>query len=122
MGAKELTFKSSMQIDKVIDYIESILESLQNRTLCIQKGDEYITLTPADSLSLEVEAESKSDKEKIAIKLSWSKTEAVKEHELIISSEHPEEKAAADKKAVADNDKQQSESDVKKTKSSSAKK
>jgi len=78
MGKKELEFKAVMSRDEVRGYLQDLLAGLNEGTICIQTGGEYIVLNPADLIKVEVEAKRKKDKSKFSLELSWSGEERPK--------------------------------------------
>ncbi len=71
MSKKGIELKGTMEYQAVVYFLEDIVASFKERTVCIQKGDDHITLKPTDSIDFEVEAASKKNKQKLTIELSW---------------------------------------------------
>lgn len=90
MGKKELTVSESMSLDSVITYLEDLVETLKRGKLCVQRGDEFLLLTPASTIDFELEGVVKKDKEKINLELSWKREKNEKESPALkISSVEP---------------------------------
>jgi amphi-Trp domain-containing protein len=96
MSKKRISLKGSTDLAQAIEYLEDIVSSLKNGTLCVQNGsDEALTLKPEKTLHLEIDASQRADKESVTIELSWRKAEAKQEAlPLKISSQEPVSKSA----------------------------
>ncbi len=94
MPKKELKVKMSGALNDVISHLESIIASLKEGTVVIQKGNSFISLKPKDQVALEIEAEQKKGKEELSIELSWKSEEVIAADDttssLVISSKEPE--------------------------------
>lgn len=117
MTAKEIQFEGTIEHDKAVAYLESLVSSFKKGTVCVQKGEEFVTLKPNGVVHLEVEAEEKGDKEKLSLKLSWKKEIAACECDLKISTSEPESKPKSEEK-----DQKKCEKDEKKEPKDSGKK
>jgi len=99
MEKKSVVLKEKMELDKVIACLEDIVASLKAGTMCIQHGDDLITLKPTASVELEIEAVMKKGKEKLALELSWhnekEKEKETEKMEFRIMSSEPAEEATA---------------------------
>ncbi len=99
MEKKTIVLKEKMELAKVISCLEDIVASLKTGTMCVQHGDDLVTLKPGACIELEIEAVMKKGKEKLALELSWqNESEKEKEMEKIefrIMSSEPAEEAAA---------------------------
>jgi len=71
MGKKELCVSESMSLENVISYLEDLVNTLKNGKICVQRGEELLSLTPASVIDFELEGTVKKDKEKIKLELSW---------------------------------------------------
>ncbi len=101
MGKKELKVKLKGELEQAISHLESIVSSLKEKKLVIQKDEAYVVLTPEDFVSLEIKAEEKKDKQELSLEISWKTAEVMSEESpsnLNISSKEPEikEEAAAE--------------------------
>ncbi len=86
-----------MELEKVAFYLEDLLASLKSGTLCIQQGENLVTLHPGQFVDFEVEAASKKGKEKLSLELSWRNDKDDEKKDFKIMSEEPaEEEAVAD--------------------------
>ena len=70
---KQVDFEGTMELSKVIAYLESILTGLKAKTINLQRGIESVTLEPENTMSVEVTAKRRSTKESLVIKLRWKK-------------------------------------------------
>lgn len=93
MSKKELKIKMNGEIGTIIAHLESIVKSLREGTLVIQKNDAFITLRPKETLMMKIEAEHKKEKEELSIGLSWRIDEVLTADSgapLVITSREPE--------------------------------
>lgn len=71
MGKQGIALKGSMDFDSVVAFLEDVVRSFKEKKVCVQRGEEFVTLTPGDSIDLEVEATRKKGKQKLCIELNW---------------------------------------------------
>jgi amphi-Trp domain-containing protein len=71
MGKKGVSLETSLPLGQAVDYLEDLVRSLRQGRVVVQKGKEYIQLTPAALVKIELEAVRKKDKEKFVLELSW---------------------------------------------------
>lgn len=89
---KQVELEEKMEKDRAINYLEKLIEGLKAETLCIQSGDDLVTLKPPSSICFSLEAVTKKDKEKLKIELSWSTKKAQCVSEFHIMASEPEER------------------------------
>jgi amphi-Trp domain-containing protein len=97
MSKKEMKVKVKGTLEDVCRHLESLVSSMKEGTVVIQKSNSFITLKPQNIISLEIEGEQKKDKEELKIELSWKANDIITEkHEpvLTISSREPEDMAS----------------------------
>ncbi len=96
MSKKEVSMEGMMELSAAVSYLEGLVKSLKEGKVVVQKGDEFVELTPEKNVYLEIEAKQKKEKEKITVELFWGKKEEEKPEEeeavpeLKISSKAPE--------------------------------
>jgi amphi-Trp domain-containing protein len=93
MPKKDLKVKIKGELDEMIKYLESIVTSLKEGTVVVQKNNSFITLKPQNEVQLEIEAEQKKDKEELSIEMSWKTVEVISEETpstLVITSKEPD--------------------------------
>lgn len=97
MEKKTVAIKEKMELSKVITCLEDLLAGLKTGTMCIQHGDDLVTLRPEKCVELEIEAVIKKGKEKFSLELNWSneKEKETEEKEFRIMSSEPVEEATA---------------------------
>lgn len=66
-----IVIKGTMDFQSIITFLEDVVNSFKAKTVCVQRGDEFITLTPADSIEMELEAVEKKGKQKLSLELEW---------------------------------------------------
>ncbi|GMT49244.1 MAG: hypothetical protein IEMM0008_0783 [bacterium] len=88
---REVSTKLIMDVSEVITYLQDLASGLKAGQVCVQQGNEFVTLKPVDLIKVEIEAVQKKDKEKFTLEISW-KNEAKEVGEintLKISSKEP---------------------------------
>jgi amphi-Trp domain-containing protein len=72
-GKKGIAFSEEMEISRAVEYLNALRASLSAGKVCIQRGDESITVHPEKVVTLEVKARQKDDRESIEFSLKWRK-------------------------------------------------
>ena len=92
-GKQEVTYRGSTTTGEVAAYLQALVDGLKSGTICVQRGEDHLSLRPAGELELEVSARRKGRRESFRLALSWRPPEpgAVGSHEpLKILSRDPE--------------------------------
>ncbi len=71
MEKKSVVINERMESDQVVAFLEDLVESLRAGTICIQHGDDLVTLKPGSHVSMELEAAVKKGKEKLSLEMAW---------------------------------------------------
>jgi amphi-Trp domain-containing protein len=79
MGKRELEFKAEMNRSQLVSYLKDLAASLEEGTICVEKGDDYVVITPSDRVKVEIEASEKKDKSKFSLEIAWRKGDAAVE-------------------------------------------
>lgn len=74
METNEIRVKERMEVYKAIDYLQAVINSIRSGHVCVEFGDQALTLEPPKDITVQVKARRKEDKESIDIKLSWKTT------------------------------------------------
>ncbi len=91
MSKKEINLNVVLDKNEIIQYLESLAQNLKSEKLVIEKGNQFLSLTPSAQIEINVEAKQKKEKEKLRIELSWSTEDIdVPADFLKISSTEPE--------------------------------
>lgn len=103
MKKNEVKVKGNLNAKDLATMIEDLVKSLKEGTVCIESGENFVTLKPGDSIDFELEAVQKKGKEKLVLEMGWR--QAVPEEEsaesiLKISSKEPETEAPASENAA----------------------
>ena len=105
MSSQEVSFEGEIELKKLVAYLEDIIAGFSVGKICVQEGEEFVTITPADVVAIKVEVEQKKDYEKFALKLGWSRRESSEQPiQLKISSTEPVVKTKEDVKIDKDRD------------------
>ena len=101
--------KGNVDFTGAITLLNDIVKSFKDKTVCIQKGGEFVTLSPAEPIAFEIAAQRKKGKQKLSIELSWFEEMAAevptdfkvssKEPELPVGAPAPEAACETAKKA-----------------------
>jgi amphi-Trp domain-containing protein len=88
----EVKIKRTMEADALADVLDDLAKSIREGTVCVQRGDEFVTLNPGGRMEMELEAGQKKDKQKLSIELSWRQLDVQEEEtaDFKISSKEPE--------------------------------
>ncbi|MFW5490352.1 MAG: amphi-Trp domain-containing protein [Desulfovibrio sp.] len=73
MSKKKLKIEGLMDLSQAAEYVESVLTSIREGSLNVEKSGEQITLTPQSTVSFEMSLSQKKEKEKICIEISWKR-------------------------------------------------
>lgn len=97
MGKKEIKLETSLPLEQAVDYLAALVSSLRQGRVVVEKGQDYLELTPAALVEVEIEAARKKDKEKFVLELTWrqEREAAPGEAALRISSKTPVPAAAS---------------------------
>ncbi len=91
--SKKLKVKVEGAIEDIVNNIESVVNSLKEGKLVLERNGEFIALEPQNPIYMEISAEDKKDKEKISLSFSWRKEIEEEKEEAVqfsISSKEPE--------------------------------
>lgn len=68
---KIVVVKGELELSQVVTCLENILAGIKAETLCIQQGEEFVTLKPHSTVEVEIEATVKKRKERFVLELTW---------------------------------------------------
>lgn len=88
----EMKIKRTCDADSIADMLQQLADAFREKTVCFEKGGEFVTLKPGGNIELELEAGVKKDKQKVCLEMAWRETapEAEQEAAFKISSQEPE--------------------------------
>lgn len=72
MQKQKLQIKMSVGYDEAVAYMEDLLKSLKQGKVVLQKGEEFVSMTPSDQVFIEVGAKAKKDRKKFSFEISWT--------------------------------------------------
>lgn len=90
---EEVKVKRTVSNEVMTKLLRDLANSFEKGRVCVQGGEEFVSLEPAKHINMELEAScSKKGKEKLTIELAWKQLteEGEKAQELVISDEEPE--------------------------------
>ena len=71
MDKKKVSLKGRFDQNMAVSYLEDLVRSFKEGTVCVQHGAEFVSLKPSDSVEFEIEANQKKGKEELNLQLSW---------------------------------------------------
>ena len=71
MSKSGLAIKGAMDFDSVSTFLTDLVASFKERTICVQRGEEFVTLKPGELIELELEVLVKKGKQKLSLELAW---------------------------------------------------
>lgn len=91
MSKNGIAIKGTMDFESVLAFLEDVVNSFREKTVCVQRGDDFVTLKPGETIEMELEAVEKKGKQKLSLELSW-REEVITEGEepFKVSCEVPE--------------------------------
>lgn len=103
MDKNKIEVKQVMAYEDALGYLEALVKSFREGRIVVRKGEEFVTLTPTETVEIEVSAKQKKEKGKFSLELTWLNIEEDGEP-LVISDQEPVftevEKENADKCCV----------------------
>lgn len=90
-----ISVKGTMDFKSVATFLDDLVKSFKDKTVVVQRGDEFVTLKPADSIDIELEAVMKKGKQKLTLELAWrEEIESQEEVSFRVTSREPEPEPA----------------------------
>ncbi len=93
MSKKEISYKASLAHHQAVGHLEKLVESLKQKSVCLQVGEEYVLLSLDEGLpmELEVNASEKKGKNRLTLELTWREVRLKDSYNesMIISSRAP---------------------------------
>jgi amphi-Trp domain-containing protein len=71
MEKKTIEIEATMNREQTAAYFRMLANGLESGSLEIKSGEEVLTLSPSDMISVEIEAKQKKDKSKFSMEMSW---------------------------------------------------
>ncbi len=92
MKKSEVKIKRKMTAEAMVGILSDFVESFRQGTVCVQNGEEFVTLTPAGQIEMSMKAAEKKGKQKLEIEMSWEEVipEAEGTGDFKITPEEPE--------------------------------
>ena len=92
MKKTDLKQKISMETETFTKILDNLRTSLAKGTVCVQAGDDFVSLKPSKNIDVTIAATQKKGKEKLSMELSWRHTSNSSESSapLKISATEPE--------------------------------
>lgn len=104
MSKHEIEFKTLVDKDEAIAYLEKLVQCLKAGKIVIERGENFVSISPEEKISFELECSQKKDKEKISFELSWNPTPPDPEDRLNISFNEPDLEGPKEVKAAQKTD------------------
>jgi len=74
MSKHEIEFKTLLNRDEAVFHLERIVECLKAGKIVVERGNNFVTVSPVEKISFMLECSQKKDKEKISVELFWTPT------------------------------------------------
>jgi amphi-Trp domain-containing protein len=88
-----ISVKGTMDFQSVTNFLDDLVKSFKDKKVVVQRGDEFVSLVPTDSIDLELEAVMKKGKQKLTVELAWREEVQIEEEvSFRVSSTEPEPK------------------------------
>lgn len=75
---RTIEIEESMSREQAADFFRMLANGLQSGSIELKSGEETLTLSPTDMISVEIEAKQKKDKSKFSMEMSWRCPEVAK--------------------------------------------
>ncbi|WP_320006156.1 amphi-Trp domain-containing protein [Maridesulfovibrio sp.] len=83
-GKAKVSLKKKVGHEEAVTILEDLLKGFKTGNMILQNGEESITLSTSDKISLEIKAKTKKLKNKLSIELSW-KTDSLETDDFSIT-------------------------------------
>ena len=74
MSKHEIEFKTLVDRNDAVLHLEKIVQCLKAGKIVVERGKNFVILSPVEKISFALECSQKKDKEKISFELSWTPT------------------------------------------------
>lgn len=71
MSKQGISVKGTMDYEAVVAFLDDFVASFKKKTVCVQRGEEFVTLTPGEQVEVEIEAQEKKGKQKLSMEFTW---------------------------------------------------
>jgi amphi-Trp domain-containing protein len=79
MTENKMKAKGTVELQRVIGYLEGILEGMKNCRVLMHRGDQSITFHPVDTVEMEIKAKEKEGKQELSVEMTWRESPHVRE-------------------------------------------
>jgi amphi-Trp domain-containing protein len=91
MEKNKVSFKQTMETEDAVKTLQDLVKSLRAGKIVVEQGEAFISMDPAEKVTVEIEGKQKKDKGELSIELSWRLPEAVEEEAALkISATEPQ--------------------------------
>jgi amphi-Trp domain-containing protein len=77
MSKKAVFNKVELETRKAVQYLEDLVAALKKGTIYLEKGDDYVELSPPPQFTMNVQAVQKKCRERLLVELSWPKGDSL---------------------------------------------
>ncbi len=74
MSKHEIEFKTVVDRDEAVLHLEKIVQCLKAGKIVVERGKDFVIVSPVEKISFVLQCSQKKDKEKIFFELSWTPT------------------------------------------------
>lgn len=79
MGDQEIQFESTMPLAKAATVLQDVVNGLRQAAITLEQGEQTISLTPGEDVTVELRTKHKDDRETLSLKLSWRRAASTTE-------------------------------------------
>lgn len=71
MEKQKVGMKTSLAYTEAISYLKALVESMESGRIVVENGENHVSLTPPENVTVKIEAKTKKDKQKFSLEVSW---------------------------------------------------
>jgi amphi-Trp domain-containing protein len=72
MKDRKISVKQGMAYPDALNYLEALVNSFRKGRIVVQKGEDFLNMTPPEMVDIKISAKQKKGHEEISLELSWN--------------------------------------------------
>lgn len=72
MKDRKISVKQGMAYPDALNYLEALVNSFRKGRIVVQKGEDFLNMTPPEMVDIKISAKQKRGREEISLELSWN--------------------------------------------------
>ncbi|MDD4732903.1 MAG: amphi-Trp domain-containing protein [Desulfovibrio sp.] len=72
MKDRKISVKQGMAYPDALNYLEALVNSFRKGRIVVQKGEDFLNMTPSEMVDIKISAKQKRGREEISLELSWN--------------------------------------------------